>query len=143
MTKELLEHRGLEDGEELPFVDVEHPARRGDRQHQPLRGGDLGIPGTGACRLGVVHEAEPSFVATSLRKLDLGPILHDQMIPCNGPPRRPEAIDPPLDLRVLHQRRGVVRLDPGVDHERAGAAPVLLVDERRRCRRCRRRGSSG
>ena len=50
---------------------------------------------------------------------------------------RPRAADrrarparrPALDLGIIDQGRRVVRLDPRVDDQRAGAAPVLLVDE--------------
>ena len=37
-----------------------------------------------------------------------------------------ECIDAAGDLRVFDQRRGVVGLDAGVDHQRAAAAPVFL-----------------
>ena len=57
------------------------------------------------------------------------PTLPVQMIPCNGPPGPPGRSTRALDLGVVHQRRGVVRLDPGVDHQRARAAPVLLIGE--------------
>ncbi len=43
--------------------------------------------------------------------------------------RRGELVDAALDRRVIDQRRRVVRLDPRVDDQRAGAAPVLLLDE--------------
>ena len=49
--------------------------------------------------------------------------------PVQRPPRRGQGVDPSLDLGVVHQRRGVVRLDPGVDHQRAPASPVLLIGE--------------
>ena len=42
---------------------------------------------------------------------------------------RGQFVDPALDLGIIDQRRSVVRLDPRVDDQRAGAAPVLLVDE--------------
>ncbi len=44
--------------------------------------------------------------------------------------RRGQLVDPALDRGIIDQGRSVVRLDPRVDHERARAAPVLLVDER-------------
>ncbi len=39
---------------------------------------------------------------------------------------RGEGIDPAGDGGVLHQRRGVVRLDAGIDDQGAGTAPVFL-----------------
>ena len=39
--------------------------------------------------------------------------------PVQRPARGGQGIDPALDLGVVDQRRGVVRLDPGVDHQRA------------------------
>ena len=41
-----------------------------------------------------------------------------------------QGVDAAGDFGVFHQRRGVVRLDAGVDHQRAAAAPVLVVGER-------------
>ena len=38
------QHRRLEDREELPFVDVEDPAGRRDRQHDPVAGAQSFIP---------------------------------------------------------------------------------------------------
>ena len=46
--------------------------------------------------------------------------------PVQRPARRRQGIDAPRDGRVLDQRRRVVRLDAGVDHQRPAAAPVLL-----------------
>jgi hypothetical protein len=40
-----------------------------------------------------------------------------------------EGIDPAFDLRIIDQRRCMVRLDPSVDDQGPGAAPVFLVDE--------------
>ena len=48
------------------------------------------------------------------------------MIPCSGPPAPAQGVDPGLDAGVVLQRGGVVGLDPGVDHEGAGASPVLV-----------------
>ncbi len=41
-----------------------------------------------------------------------------------------ERVDAARDFWVFDQRRGVVRLEAGVDHQRAAAAPVLVVHER-------------
>ena len=41
-----------------------------------------------------------------------------------------ECVDAARHFRVFDQRRGVVRLEPGVDHQRAAAAPVFVVRER-------------
>jgi hypothetical protein len=38
-----------------------------------------------------------------------------------------QGIHPALDLRIVDQRRGVVRLDSGVDHERARASQCLSL----------------
>ena len=53
--------------------------------------------------------------------------------------RRGQGVDAAGNRRVFDQRRGVVRLAPGVDHQRPAAAPVLRrrkrldpVDVRRR-----------
>ena len=43
---------------------------------------------------------------------------------------RGQRVDPALDRGIIDQGRSMVRLDPRVDHQRARAAPVLLVDER-------------
>ncbi len=40
-----------------------------------------------------------------------------------------QLIDALADGRVFDQRRGVVRLDAGVDHQRAAAAPMLVRDK--------------
>lgn len=39
-----------------------------------------------------------------------------------------DGVNPTLDLRVVHEWRRMVRLDPGVDDERARASPMLLED---------------
>ena len=50
--------------------------------------------------------------------------------PMQRPPRRRQRIDALRHLRILHQRRRMMRLDAGVDHQRAAAAPVFLPGER-------------
>ena len=45
-------------------------------------------------------------------------LTRTQMTPVQRPARRAEGIDPALDLGIVDQRRGVVRLDPGVDDQR-------------------------
>ena len=47
----------------------------------------------------------------------------DSIDPVQRAARRGQGVDAPLDLGVIDQRRGVVRLDPGVDHERAACSP--------------------
>src|SRR5207302_288649 len=49
--------------------------------------------------------------------------------PMQRPAPRREGSDALGYSRILFQRRRVVRLDPGVDDQRAGAAPVLLAGE--------------
>ena len=57
-------------------------------------------------------------------RLPQNPGLKD---PMQRPAPRRERVDAPRDGRVFFQRRGVVRLDPRVDHQRAGSAPVLVA----------------
>jgi hypothetical protein len=40
--------------------------------------------------------------------------------------RRTERVDPAFDFGVIHERRGVVWFDAGVDDEGASTTPVLL-----------------
>ena len=46
------------------------------------------------------------------------------------PARSGQGVNLALDGGIVDQGRGVMRLDPGVDDQRAAAAPVLPVDER-------------
>src|SRR5262245_39596847 len=46
------------------------------------------------------------------------------------PARGAQGIDTPADLGVFDQRRRVMGLQAGVDHERAATAPVLLFNKR-------------
>ena len=41
-----------------------------------------------------------------------------------------QLVDPALDRGVIDQGGRVMRLDPGVDHQRPGTAPVFLLGER-------------
>ena len=41
-----------------------------------------------------------------------------------------EGVDAAGDFGVFDERRGVVRFEPGVDHQRAAAAPVFVGGER-------------
>ena len=92
--------------------------------------------------LGTLHCMTRSSPPASRTRSQRRTPIAAQSSPVERPPGGGEGVDPPLDLGVVHQRRGVVGLDPGVDHERARAAPVLLVRRTRRRRRCRPPGSS-
>src|SRR5438067_2204909 len=56
-----------------------------------------------------------------------------------GTARCAQGVDALAHRRILHQWRGMLRLDPRIDHQRSLAAQVFLVDERADAPHVRRR----
>src|SRR3972149_1740152 len=59
--------------------------------------------------------------------MSVPPLLNDTM---QRPAWGGQGVHASADCRVLHQGRGMMRLHPGVDHQRTATSPVLIGYER-------------